>query len=91
MVSSPGPSDSPLLLPTWWQHLLSHRVDLQAVAAPVAPTVLLGTAKEQVLGQSLSKAECSLPFLGVVGLLKCGLDHGVTWAPGIGDVFQLCL
>lgn len=90
-VSLPGPSDSPLLLPAWWQHLLSHRMDLQAVAAPVTPAVLLGAAKEQVLGQSLSEAECSLVLLGVLGLLKCGLDQGVTRAPGIGDVFQLHL
>lgn len=90
-VFSPGPSDSPLLLPAWWQHLVSHRVDLQAVAASVAPTVLLGAAKEQVLGQSLSKAECSLALPGVPGLLECGLNQGVTWAPGIGDVFQLRL
>lgn len=88
-VSLPGPSDSPLLLPAWWQHLLSHRMDLQAVAAPVTPAVLLGAAKEQVLGQSLSEAECSLVLLGVLGLLECGLDQGVTWAPGIGEVFQL--
>lgn len=91
MASSPGPSDSPFLLPSWWQDLLSHRVDLQAVATPVAPRVLLGAAKEQVLGQSPSEAECSLPLLGVLGLLKCGLDQGVTWAPGIGDVFQFRL
>lgn len=90
-VSSPGPSDSPLLLPAWWQHLLSHRVDLQAVAAPVAPAVLLGAAKEQVLGQSLSKAESSLALPRELGLLQCGLDQEVTWAPGIRDVFQLCL
>lgn len=64
-------------------------MDLQAVAAPVTPAVLLGAAKEQVLGQSLSEAECSLVLLGVLGLLECGLDQGVTWAPGIGEVFQL--
>lgn len=90
-VSTPGPSDSLLLLPAWLQHLFSHRVDLQAVAVPVAPMVLLGAAKEKVLGQSLSKAECSLVLPGVLGLLKCRLDQGMTWAPGVGDVFQLCL
>lgn len=57
----------------------------------MAPTVLLWAAKEQVLGQSPSKAEGSLTLLGVLGLLKCGLDQRVTWAPGIGDVLQLCL
>lgn len=57
----------------------------------MAPRVLLGAAKEQVFGQCPPKAERSLLLLGVLGLLKGGLDHQVTRAPGVGDVLQLRL
>lgn len=62
LVSSPGPGDGPLLLPVQRQHLISHGVDLQAVAAPMTPGVLFGAGKEQVLGQGPSEAEGGLAF-----------------------------
>lgn len=50
----------------------------------MAPGLLLGAAKDQILGQSLSDVENHLVFLGGLGLLHCVFCEAVSWAPEVG-------
>ena len=71
--------------------MLGHGVDLHSVAALVAPGVLLAASKKQVFGQRMSEAEGCLALPRIPHLLESRLDQAVSWAPGVGDVFQLHL